>query len=403
MKESLLGATARREGDSRSSPTSADVEADAVLRTVGVPRRGSLTSVRGGGTEPLRSPASPFAERSQSTPPRALDIEDALDEIGGVGRYQLWHFFILGSFWFWNFGASSSTLANGPYCAVNTDCDTQCGVAGGSCLCRDGPDDCCGGDDFEPCEEGREDDCLDEGLTWAARTAGCTVPDEQRGGGAQGEHGMDEWWSDCASVSCQFNLAPALGGGPDSGRVYIRSLFDTSFFLGWLWAVPISGLISDRYGRRTALIIATSVANVAYIVAALAPNAPVYALARHFSGVGTGSTSLTAYVLGTEYCPRTAATTVKSVWSVFSVVGTGTIALLAWAMTAIPGYNWRVLSLLGMTPNFIMSIVAYACVDESPRWTLVTKGEEPARALLRKVARRNGQRWVPVRASQPAY
>eukprot|EP01047_Picozoa_sp_COSAG01_P130044 COSAG01_NODE_59580_length_299_cov_1.275000_1_plen_54_part_01 len=54
MKESLLGAAARREGDSRSSPTSADVEADAVLRTVGVPRRGSLTSVGGGGAEPLR-------------------------------------------------------------------------------------------------------------------------------------------------------------------------------------------------------------------------------------------------------------------------------------------------------------------------------------------------------------
>eukprot|EP01043_Picozoa_sp_COSAG02_P010359 COSAG02_NODE_363_length_23785_cov_21.830828_4_plen_394_part_00 len=55
MKESLLGAAARHEGDSRSSPTSADVdvsvEADAVLRTVGVPLRGSLTSVGGGGAE----------------------------------------------------------------------------------------------------------------------------------------------------------------------------------------------------------------------------------------------------------------------------------------------------------------------------------------------------------------
>lgn len=71
MKESLLGAAARREGDSRSSPSSADVdvsvEADAVLRTVGVPLRGSLTSVGGGGAElPTTSLQSQTAMHEES-------------------------------------------------------------------------------------------------------------------------------------------------------------------------------------------------------------------------------------------------------------------------------------------------------------------------------------------------
>ena len=149
-------------------------------------------------------------------------------------------------------------------------------------------------------------------------------------------------------------------------------------------------MISDRFGRRAALIGAITVANCGFLLAALAPNVGTYLVARHFTGAGAGSTSLTAYVLGTEYCPRKSATRVKSAWSVQSCFGTGALALSSWAYTGMPGYNWRVLSFLGPLPIFLCGFVAAAFIDESPRWTLVSKGEAAALELLRKVAARNG-------------
>ena len=53
-------------------------------------------------------------------------------------------------------------------------------------------------------------------------------------------------------------------------------------------------------------------------------------------------------------------------------------------------YNWRLLTLLGAMPVLVLTFVAYAVIDESPRWTLVRKGEFSCKLLLKKVALRNG-------------
>ena len=55
------------------------------------------------------------------------------------------------------------------------------------------------------------------------------------------------YWGECRSVSCQFNLETG------TSRENLRPLFDSSFFLGWLWSVPLFGYISDRWGRRSSL------------------------------------------------------------------------------------------------------------------------------------------------------
>lgn len=54
-----------------------------------------------------------------------------------------------------------------------------------------------------------------------------------------------------------------------------------------------------------------------------------------------------------------------------------------------PGYNWRVLTLISVVPNLIVGIICMLCVDESPRWILINRGEAEAKRLLRKVAIRN--------------
>jgi hypothetical protein len=135
------------------------------------------------------------------------------------------------------------------------------------------------------------------------------------------------FWSPCRSLSCQFNLRPALCLGDDDGTgapcalntdatgclvdagdctftpeqdTYLRPLFDSSFFLGWMWSVPLFGWLADRKGRKVALLCAYTVLMCSTAAAAFATTPTFYLIARHFNGVGIGSQSMSAYVLGTE-------------------------------------------------------------------------------------------------------
>ena len=45
------------------------------------------------------------------------------------------------------------------------------------------------------------------------------------------------------------------------------------------------------------------------------------AAARHFVGIGVGCTSLTSFVVGTEFAPRSSATALKAGWSYWSGIG----------------------------------------------------------------------------------
>ena len=61
-----------------------------------------------------------------------------------------------------------------------------------------------------------------------------------------------------------------------------------------------------------------------------------YLVARHFNGVGWGSQSLSAYVLGTEIAPRKTATAIKTYWAVFSSIGNILSALALRALLFLP-------------------------------------------------------------------
>ena len=243
-------------------------------------------------------------EVDEARPParEPMEVEDALDEIGGLSWYQLRHIGLLSFFWFFNAGTTMSLFANTPWCAT----------VGSPALCL-------------------QADAL------VAKSP-------------------QVFWSDCRSLSCQFDLQPTYCAGTDdgagascllngagdacavdggdcafeaaNGRANWRPLFDSSFFLGWLWSVPLFGWISDRYGRRISLFGSLAIMIISQVVAALSPNAGFYLVARHFNGVGFGSQALAAYVLGTELAPRKTAPQVKVVWACFSTVGTGATALL---------------------------------------------------------------------------
>jgi hypothetical protein len=67
-----------------------------------------------------------------------------------------------------------------------------------------------------------------------------------------------------------------------------------------MWSVPLGGWLADRKGRKVALLCAYTVLMCSTVAAAFATTPTFYLIARHFNGVGIGSQSMSAYVLGTE-------------------------------------------------------------------------------------------------------
>ncbi|CAH4036707.1 unnamed protein product [Pieris brassicae] len=129
-----------------------------------------------------------------------------------------------------------------------------------------------------------------------------------------------------------------------------RTLIGSVRTFGTLTALAITGFISDRWGRRTALCI--TALNTAWIV---------------------------MEVVGPKY--RVAAgTTMNSCFS----IGQITVGLIAWAVP-----DWRKLTLTIFIPQFI-TIIYYWVMFESIRWYLSKERYDDAEKTLKRVAKING-------------
>jgi MFS family permease len=85
----------------------------------------------------------------------------------------------------------------------------------------------------------------------------------------------------------------------NSSPTFIGVIF-ASFFLAQLLSAPIWGRISDRCGRRPALLIGLSALGVGYVIFAMANSVWMLLLARIIQGAGGGTTGvLQAYVADT--------------------------------------------------------------------------------------------------------
>ena len=109
--------------------------------------------------------ADPEAVSSSET---GVEIEDAYAKIGGLGRYQAWHMGVCVCFWFFNVATAMSVFGNTPWCIAE----------GSPALCV-GPD--------------------------------LGVPKSPK-----------VFWSECRSLSCQFDLQPAFCSGTDDGTGAVR-------------------------------------------------------------------------------------------------------------------------------------------------------------------------------------
>ncbi|KAI5633320.1 major facilitator superfamily domain-containing protein [Phthorimaea operculella] len=199
-----------------------------------------------------------------------------------------------------------------------------------------------------------------------------------------------------ASIFNQSNTIPCDGYvyQRDNSVVYdfdlgcqewLRTLAGTLNSVGTLLVLPITGYVSDKYGRRIALVV--SVFNLALfgLIRAFSVNYPMYlALQIIQTTLGAGTFS-SAYIFGAELVgPKWRVITSATLLSMFAL-GHVILGSVAWAIQ-----SWRYMIMVLHIPCFLI-VSYYWILSESVRWLLSKKRYDEAKVVLEKVARVNNR------------
>ncbi|XP_047990124.1 organic cation transporter protein-like [Leguminivora glycinivorella] len=168
-------------------------------------------------------------------------------------------------------------------------------------------------------------------------------------------------------------------------RDWQRSFMGTARALGTLICLPLTGFVSDRWGRRTALII-NAVIRASLGLSRSWTNTYVrFTLLQFLEAALGGGVFTCAYIIVMEMVgPRMRVAFGTSMNSFFSV-GCVIAGLLAWAFN-----DWRVLTRVLYIPMFIMSFSLWL-VPESVRWYMSKGRYQESETVLKAAARMNGK------------
>ena len=203
-------------------------------------------------------------------------------------------------------------------------------------------------------------------------------------------------------ISC----AVALGGflvGFDaaviSGAVpFIRDYFGLggeagSLRLGWAvsclgWGAMVGNLaagpLSDRFGRRTVLLLTSLVFLASALTAAFSGSFTVFVAARICGGIAVGAAILTAPVYIAEIAPARTRGSLVSVNQLMIVIGISLSFFSNYFLLSLGSQSWRWMLGVQTLPAAAYFLLLLR-VPESPRWLLSQSREQSARAVLELV------------------
>ncbi|XP_077402943.1 solute carrier family 22 member 4-like [Vanacampus margaritifer] len=163
-----------------------------------------------------------------------------------------------------------------------------------------------------------------------------------------------------------------------------QPLTSTIFFLGVLVGSFISGVISDRFGRKPVLFATLIIQGVFTLLQMAAPSWEVFCFFLFCNGLGSISNYLSCYVLGTEILTGNA----RVIYSSMGVVIGFALGYMMLPLFAYFLRSWKTL-LLAMGLLCFIYIPLWWILPESPMWLLSQGRVTEAEAIVRKAAQMN--------------
>ncbi|MCX8997670.1 sugar porter family MFS transporter [Rhizobiaceae bacterium BDR2-2] len=181
-----------------------------------------------------------------------------------------------------------------------------------------------------------------------------------------------------------MTLTPAEGGL--GLNPVTEGLVTSALIFGAAVGSLISGQLSDRYGRRSALLVLAFIFFFGALGTAWAPNIPVMVVMRFVLGLGVGGASAVVPVFIAEMAPANRRARLVTRTEMMIVTGQ-LLAYVASATLAITINNpevWRIMLAVAAVPAALLWI-GMLVVPESPRWLALHNREDEARKILSRI------------------
>ncbi|XP_034544373.1 solute carrier family 22 member 7-like [Notolabrus celidotus] len=159
----------------------------------------------------------------------------------------------------------------------------------------------------------------------------------------------------------------------------------TIFFIGVMLGAAVFGYLSDRFGRKTMLLVSYIATIIFGFASALSYNFAMFAVMRFCTGVGISGISIITIVLCIEWVDIKHRTAVGVLMSLDWSCGTGVLPVIAYFVR-----DWRYLTAAATSPLFL-AIATWWWLPESARWLISNGKVQRAHFYLSKCAQMNGR------------
>ncbi|KAL2083625.1 hypothetical protein ACEWY4_021398 [Coilia grayii] len=157
----------------------------------------------------------------------------------------------------------------------------------------------------------------------------------------------------------------------------------TIFFVGVMLGAIFFGVLCDKYGRRSMLLVSYISAIIFALISALSNSYIMFAVFRFLTGFGITGISIISIVLCVEWADIEHRTFIGVFGSVSWTIGNMMLAGLAYAVT-----DWRML-IITVTSPLVLAVITWWWIPESARWLIATGNVERAHYFLQRCATAN--------------
>jgi AAHS family 4-hydroxybenzoate transporter-like MFS transporter len=166
--------------------------------------------------------------------------------------------------------------------------------------------------------------------------------------------------------------------GPFMGTVFSASLF------GMLFGAPALGYIGDRFGRKTATILASLIFGVFTLACCWASSLEDLRNLRFLAGIGIGGMMPNLISLNAEFAPRRIRATL--IILMFCGVTLGG-AVPGWVSIYLtPSYGWQAIFFIGGVLPIVMALCAAIWLPESLKYLVVRGKRARAEKQVKRLA-----------------
>ena len=154
--------------------------------------------------------------------------------------------------------------------------------------------------------------------------------------------------------------------------------------LGLMLGAVLLGILGDRFGRKSTIIVGCLVLAVFSFLTMFATDLPTLRLLRIGSGIGVGGVLPSVIALGTEFSPKRVQAT--TIWTLLIGYQAGASSGALVSTLLFPLYGWQVMFLIGGILPIVTALLILAFLPESVRFlALDPKARDRMASVLARI------------------